>query len=221
MGGEMKERPILFSGEMVRAILEGRKTQTRRVVKNTTPESIYHGVTKFSDPASSFSNSFYSEDNDGGAWMYNFSNPTRFMECPYGKPGDQLWVRETFCYGSAALNYDSPDFDGRPVNYDTYDEGQMCFYRATDRGCDGPWKPSIHMPRWASRIDLRITDIRIERVQEISRVGIASEGIPESWDIQDMVAKFIELWDSINGKKHPWESNPWVWVIEFDRTEKP
>jgi hypothetical protein len=148
----MKERPILFSAPMVRAILDGRKTQTRRVIK----EKLMRGE---------------------GAHVNN---------CQYGKPGDRLWVRETFCYHDYLARY---------------------LYKAD--GVTGvKWKPSIFMPRIASRIMLEITGIRVERLQDISEEDAIAEGWPKSSDW------YRSLWESINGQGS-WVLNPWVWVIEF------
>lgn len=188
----MKERGILMSGPMVRAILEGRKTQTRRAIKAEI------GVAN-------------------GEWL----------KCQYGKPGDRLWVRETWapCIGG-------PCEPSNPVLYradqfEHYDELR--------------WRPSIFMPRWASRITLEITGVRVERLQDLSESDALAEGIyaaksgrlggtkeVETWDGRNFfyhpdthAARFdySSLWDSINGKKHPWASNPWVWVIEFTRIQ--
>lgn len=193
---EIKERPILFSAPMVKAILEGRKTQTRRVVKPqpTGDDPIYN-------PSS------YEPDRG-----FYFKGGGKY-KCPYDKPGDRLWVRETWCnhwpIGTAKSCIDGP-----------------C-YRATDDGeCipEQKWKPSIHMPRWASRINLEIIDIRVERVQDISHQDAQAEGCTtpstEMGLTQgDWRGSFHALWDSINGKTFPWSDNPWVWVVEFKRLE--
>lgn len=168
----MKERPIIFSGPMVRAILEGRKTQTRRVVKDDTML----------------------------AWL-NCDNVVKpindhvaHLGCPYGQPGDRLWVRETFC----------PDYDP-PI------------YKADEDQAKIAWKPSIHMPRWASRITLEITAVRVERLQDISDADALAEGC-EPFRENDMNAidAYADLWADINGPEN-WEANPWVWVIEFKK----
>lgn len=221
----MKERPILFSGEMVKAILEGRKTQTRRVIKK-------HPLIE-----AGFSDNY-------------IKNPDNFVidDCPYGAIGDQLWVRETFCLESNfnmddIESYPPPFKDGRPIKH--YEDDvwgsywEQPHYRATDptpelviegEGGDEPgvrWKPSIHMPRWASRIMLEITGVRVERLQEIGCDDALAEGIDYSkcdpsnahqyWR-EEAVAKFQELWDSINAKRgYGWGTNPYVWVIEFKR----
>lgn len=175
----MKERPILFSAPMVRALLEGRKTQTRRIVKLPAKDG-------------SGDNRFVFDDAEGRK---------RFIDCPYGEPGDRLWVRETW----------------RPAQVDG-----MAWYAAT---CGDEtherWKPSIHMPRWASRITLEITGVRVEQLQDISESDAIAEGVTPS----DMKAiscldrnyhAYFMLWESINGSGS-WDLNPWVWVIEFRR----
>jgi len=198
----MTERPILFSGPMVRAILEGRKTQTRRVVK---PQPVVA--------------------------------PTPDDRCPYGEPGTTLWVRETWASTEQAGFHPS-------------DAGIV--YRATDPDWSDyegwKWKPSIFMPRWASRITLEVTAVRVELAQEISVNDCLAEGIvgTEQWDkvppdsVRDhcelpmtpealdaaiekgwgdyTTAAFHDLWDSINKKRgFGWAENPWVWVVEFRR----
>lgn len=197
----MKERPILFSGPMVRAILEGRKTQTRRVVK-PQPTDDGHGPKWYSG-----------FDNVPGTIETNFPMP---IHCPYGQPGDRLWVRETWAQ--------HPEF--------THRSSGGCLYRA-DRGGDYQgaaqgdfcWRPSIHMPRWASRITLEITGARVERLQDISEEDAKAEGI--QWGMPcgyldtgtsdcSSKCKFKSLWESINGPGS-WDANPWVWVIEFKK----
>jgi hypothetical protein len=184
----VKERGIIFSAPMVRALLEGRKTQTRRVIPDggrcldldDDAEDRYHA----------------------GTWG----------EEKYGHPGERLWVRETW----------APD----PV-YE--DERRVC-YRATaaDESCIR-WKPSIFMPRWASRITLEVTEVRVQRLQDISEEDARAEGVAEGRipaDGQDdgrcvlhptRRRAFEVGWDSINGDRAPWASNPWVWAISFRR----
>lgn len=198
----MKERPILFSGPMVRAILNGKKTQTRRVIK--WPVSDHSGEHKI-DPMVRY----------GGYWY----KPT---ECnPYGKVGDRLWVRETFAH----CPKDFKDTNGIIYRAD----GVYNDYVATNE-----WHPSIHMARSESRIALEITGIRVERVQDITEEDAKAEGIqliagthqkvdPITYTIgekEPITYRFLYsgLWDNINLKRsYGWDSNPWVWVIEFKR----
>jgi hypothetical protein len=185
----MKERPILFSAPMVRAILERRKTQTRRIMK---PQP--YGFL-FQKPVKSL----------GGAEI----------KCPYGQTGDRLWVRET--WGTDAPNLDTCR---RGVESDGLFYGP--YYAA-----DADWfdnhtvrmRPSIHMPRWASRITLEITNVRVERLQDISREDAIAEGTPPPDAAYSMRDSYMMLWESINGRGS-WATNPWVWVIEFKRFER-
>lgn len=200
----MNEKPILFSGEMVRAILEGRKTQTRRVVK---PKGV---------------------SNDVAQWLHSMAKGVD-MPCPYGQPGDQLWVRETW----KCEELDS-GLDG--VRYRADDDFRAIenTQEASDAWCDaqrdgGKWRPSIFMPRWASRINLDIVNVRVERVQNISSLDAKAEGVSGVWKnppenekyyrrvlLNPYVANYSVLWDEINGPRgFGWDVNPWVWVVEF------
>jgi len=206
----MKERPIIFSGEMVQAILDGRKTQTRRVVTRIGSAKEFietvDGINKLVDVQSllSMKPNQYPQEARG--------------RCPYGRPGDRLWVRETW-----GLH---PDLDGQlkddgltPGSIDN--EGFHIGYKADGSGayCIEKWRPSIFMPRWASRILLEITDVRVECVQDISYQDMVAEGLYPTGKLDCLVA-FESLWDSINAKRgYPWSSNPWVWVIKFKMTE--
>lgn len=187
----MTERPILFNAEMVRAILDGRKTQTRRVVK---PQPLWIG-----DPGVPFKTS----DAD----------PAGIIKCPYGKPGDELWVRETH-YRWTGCGLPPSSFNKRRCYVDHPELDSM------DRGCCLVKVPSIHMPRWASRIQLRIKYIRIERVQDITDEGAKAEGVWSnaiSMQRADMpMDAFGDRWQSIYGT---WDKNPWVWVIDFERVK--
>ena len=184
----MKEHPILFSGEMVKAILEGRKTQTRRVIKHIP------AMGKPDDWCGKIKNPSFRQ---------LFGDYARF--CPYGEPGDRLWVRETWA-------------DLRSYINETYPNQAPVAYKADDTYLVGEkWKPSIFMPRWASRITLEVVKVRVERVQEISVVDAIAEGIHPVYGAQSIMC-YAQLWDSINAKRgYPWDSNPWVWVIEFKR----
>ena len=183
----MKERPIIFNTEMVKAILEGRKTQTRRVIK---PQPGY--------------DLGYQDCGNGFAIQVGADYPDNKEDeryCPYGQAGDKLWVREAFVQCISTKIHPGPNFVYRA---DTSKEAQE------DYGYK--WKPSIHMPRLASRITLEITDIRVERVQDITLQDKWNEGYPPE------IGRFQDLWDSINEKRgFGWDTNPWVWVIEFKR----
>lgn len=202
----MKERPILFSTEMVRAILDNRKTQTRRVVK------------------------FTPDLGEQDAWCHKIGTESfnkivgdyrRY--CPYGQPGDVLWVRETF-YKAPCESCDYGD-DWEPCTCT-----DLPYYRASwnpKLPVYFKWKPSIFMPKWACRIKILITDVSVERLHDISGVDSMAEGV-EDCDIkghddcfygaslQGYKCSFEQLWNSINGKTYSWESNPYVWVVKFE-----
>jgi hypothetical protein len=190
----IKERPILFSGPMIRALLDGTKTQTRRVVKPqpyaaeapAMKARVYRpGVAIFGVLA---------DAAVGDEWV-----------CPYGSNGERLWVREAFAF---ALE------DGR-----VGPRPDSAIYRADDNdGWAHGWKPSIHMPRFASRILLEITDVRVERLQDISEADARAEGfsIGPPPCIDDPIGWYRRLWDQINGSG-AWDANPWVWAISFKR----
>lgn len=195
----MSEKPILFSGEMVRAILDGRKTQTRRALKVQPLDILPMNV-----------------PNQWATLRERAPNHGDVIKCRFGVPGDRLWVRETFCVG--------------------FDNEQSWHYRATDPNpaefsrMGWKWKPSIFMPRAASRITLEIVDVRVERLQEISEGDCFAEGIKpiECLDCDalilthragdshydDPIPAYKSLWERINGAGS-WALNPWVWVVEF------
>ncbi len=212
----MKERPILFSGPLVRALLEGRKTQTRRLLKSEPPARgdgqivrVRHGDQR---------GSFVYLDFDGVpglSWRPYGGAPTQpFPDvqrcCPYGLPGDRLWVKETFGPCAGGVVYRANDIGGSVSCPD-----------------GGRWKPSIFMPRWASRLSLEVTSNRLERLQDITEDDAKAEGVTTERQQGKMNGEpatlypfthrqaFIWLWDAINGKKAPWASNPWVWVVCF------
>ena len=246
----MKEKPILFQGDMIRAILEGRKTETRQIIKKQPMKG------------------------------QKINTTLREMnKCPYGQVGDRLWVRETFkvgawrdqgqlriafdyraspelvntpwCYPSSSKEYTNQilkavlELDKKGI--ETVDGGPDRIYKWEAGKSPLNWKPSIFMPRWASRINLEITEIKVERVQDIGqrdvlnegmtlltkdngrtyKFGMAdSDGLPgnddygwqwQEWEVDHKKA-FFKLWDSINKKRgYSWDSNPWVWVIKFRR----
>lgn len=212
----MKERPILFNAAMVRAVLEGRKTQTRRVVK-PSPE--------WTEPGTAWK---FSEDGHSGLgwYAYNDDYPEEgalFYRCPYGQPGDRIWVRETFqpLFADGVENHWETDWKtgkGYKISYPATDGIQE--FINLDDGLSDACKPSIHMPRWASRILLEITDIRVERLNDIREKDAWAEGCTGFDDDvsggKSGYREFAELWQSINGPGS-WDKNPWVWVIEFKR----
>ena len=200
----MSEKPILFSGAMVRAILDGKKRMTRRIVKN-----VPQGADLFP----------MKEVVTGELWAksYGIQVEHKSIRCPFSV-GQILWVREAFCFGDKEL------CDCLPLACRHRPE---VHYRADWAGIDDDVrrKPSIHMPRWASRLTLRVTEARVERLQDISEEDAIAEGVGEPkaypyWPEQKNRIAFQELWDSINAKRgFSWASNPWVWVIGFERVE--
>jgi len=229
----MKERPILFSAPMVRALLSGKKTQTRRVVRclcNNTHMGKLLGEWDLSVPPwrwdgkKSLWRLMSRQPPSPGDWVESFQtavddHATAAVRCPYGKPGDRLWVRETFIAGKAVGGYApgvDPDLDpdGRTIDV---------IYRA-DAGPNeltaGPWTPSIYMPRWASRITLEVTDVRVERLQELTPADAIAEGVFQDGQyatepgLPYPVATFAALWRNLNGVGS-WAANPWVWVVTF------
>ncbi|EMA2440161.1 morphogenetic protein [Klebsiella pneumoniae] len=194
----MKERGMIFNAEMVRAILDGRKTQTRRPVKFPVHDKNLGCELAGNELAGELSAGSY-------------------LNSAFGKPGDRIWVRETFC----------------PVDDTQYGGERWVDYRATPKfeashpaGWDSApndaealkWRPSIHMPHWASRILLEITDVRVERLRSMSQDDARAEGVIAASGPMEAGLAFRELWDSIYGEES-WNANPWVWVIEFKRVE--
>jgi len=232
----MKERPILFNGDMVRAILDGHKTQTRRVVdvSKIKPSTWKHEGIETIRPVAELGwnhkDQWQAKTNRYNVWSKGFL-------CPYGKVGDRLWVREAFCpdppdddswcyyeYSDGAVHR----YSNIPVKYQL---PKHVLYRATD-DFNLQWHSPIFMPRWASRITLEITGVRVERLNEISGADCSAEGIfhdDSEWhrgcigideEISRIRGAFRNLWDKINGKTHSWASNPFVWVLEFKRIEE-
>ncbi|HCA6984233.1 TPA: hypothetical protein MX171_000928 [Klebsiella pneumoniae] len=236
----MKERGMIFNGEMVRAILDGRKTQTRRPIK--------WKQTRFTE---------IGEREDGSKWPWSedaehacdFWHP-----CPFGAVGDRIWVRETWatlgnedgccidwegnlCKGderSAARIYRA-SCEQRPGDYGLWSIPDDAYWKphTKEHKFEGAWRPSIHMPRWASRILLEITDVRAERLNAISEEDATAEGVPPAGsllpdypgtfltpkgDFATAKVAFQRLWESIYGEES-WKANGWVWVISFKRVE--
>lgn len=257
-----KDHLILFSGDMVKAILDGRKTQTRRVIKFPL-----HG--RFKDQAAAHVE-FASVNRDGaGDWVAWRPTPMTDeatariypngggFHCPYGKPGDRLLVRETWQYanwtrrGEPILRYRADDetvlFGWDQIPLDWHEKLEDVWaglsesenYSIDQRAADRKWRPSLFMPRWAARLALRVVDVRVERLQEISKADAIAEGLDSftvnygrtvntmtMWRARNCddggypnpIECFENLWDSINAKRGwSWEVNPWVWVVEFEK----
>jgi hypothetical protein len=195
---KIKERPIIFNSEMVKPILDGRKTQTRRVCK---PQPVWW-------------------DGDYAFCGYDKNCPLTseavIKYCPYGKIGDRLWVREAHIITKIIKNGKLK----KDVIYCNGVKEKKCeFIRTTTfKIINRKWTSPLFMPRWASRITLEITNIRVERLQEISAEDILKEGF-EVYPIPLNFKNFKNLWNSIHKKEYCWESNPWVWVVEFRRVD--
>lgn len=204
----MKERGMIFNAEMVRAILDGRKTQTRRPIK--------WKQTRFTEMA---------ERDDGSLWPWAEDcerGGDIWFACPFGVVGDRIWVRETFRVHSRATDVATLVYRASVRNSWTEQTHRVPVAVCNKPATPEKWTPSIHMPRWASRITLEITDVRVERLRGLSEEDAKSEGIIPSaggvlpgWEYR---INFRDLWMDIYGTDN-WEANPWVWVIEFKRVE--
>ncbi|AKL05923.1 MULTISPECIES: morphogenetic protein [Klebsiella] len=188
----MKERGMIFNGEMVRAILDGRKTQTRRPVKFPVHDKNLGCELAGNELAGELSAGNY-------------------LNSAFGKPGDRIWVRETWAEAGAS----APDLKLYRANYP---EHVPSIYENVPPAEEIRWTPSIHMPRTASRIQLEITDVRVERLRSMSQDDARAEGVIAASGPMEAGLAFRELWDSIYGEES-WKANPWVWVIEFKRVE--
>lgn len=194
----MKERGMIFNGEMVRAILDGRKTQTRRIMKNQ-PAGDYPDT-----PA-------LIRSVDGGFQWYGHYGESSIFNCPFGAVGDRIWVRETWSEAGAG----APDLKLYRANYP---EHVPTHYENVPPADEIRWTPSIHMPRWASRLTLEITGVRVERLASVNDDDAGKEGYPANpapyGGNMDKWLWFRQLWDSIYPDQS-FKHNPWVWVIEF------
>jgi len=202
----MKEIPIIFSTEMVKAILDNRKFMTRRVIK-PQPLWVAEPYVPFKTPD---------------------ADPKGIIKCPYGQPGDRLWVRETWCN-----EWKDPDgwTDGFLYRADGVEVADV------DGGLGkSPWRPSIHMPKIAARIWLEVVSVRVERLQDINVDDVIREGLEadnnilnpdpsthesiKNWNLAWAQHVFRELWDKLNAKRgYGWDTNPWLWVVEFRRVQ--
>ncbi|EOE1079884.1 hypothetical protein ACJ99F_003425 [Klebsiella pneumoniae] len=237
----MTERGMIFNAEMVRALLDDRKTQTRRIMK-PQPEPCPRGGHWW--PSNVFKTMLHVEEemqNGKGGWGGLVGDA-----CPFGDVGDRIWVREAYRF-PASLDDVSPTGVGEmavatgyrkpwaPTFYEftgTFSDGWKGFETSPKVSDAGKLRPSIHMPRWASRILLEITDVRVERLNAISEEDARAEGIIDGGCLNcgepepcgcanpepDATDAFAYLWQSIYGQES-WNANPWVWVIEFERVE--
>lgn len=216
----MKEKPILFSAPMVRAILAGAKTMTRRVIDGR----LFNGLTDFVFDG-------WAGEHVGGIAMFHSTDRewTPQFKCPYGQPGDRLWVRETW---APFDEFVIPEKDTSGLGFAADEKWQGLSPDTHSYN----WRPSIHMPRWASRITLEVTDVRVERVQDITEEDAAAEGFeavrvggrnkngvldpPMSFYPATSREQFQKLWDTLNAKRgFGWDVNPWVWVVSFKRVQ--
>lgn len=210
-----RERPILFNGAMVRAVLAGDKTQTRRT----------NGLEYFSRPENDPDGWLCARVADGMAYMVYRNMPhERPVRCPYGQAGDRLWVRETWQHANHPFG---PYQDHTPVFYraDYLDDPHGPDGELSPEGRYREWRPSIHMPRAACRLVLKVKRVRVERLQAINHMDALAEGVglnPSAADVRMPLrageslprAMFRALWEQINGAE-AWAANPWVWVVEF------
>lgn len=207
----MKSRPIIMQAESVRAILDGRKTQTRRLLKLPRTGDLAAGDLSraFADAA------LWGAKGWGGLHVPTIEDRVERLRSPHGGPGDLLWVKEVWA--------------------STGVEGDRCAYRADDGNASSlVWRSSLFMPRWASRLTLVIAEVRAERLQDITEADAEAEGLksdvtvgerflgrpaperrPKAW--RSAREKYARAWDEINGDRAPWASNPWVWVVTFER----
>lgn len=226
----MKARPILFSAPMVRALLDGSKTQTRRICK----QQPYPNGYKWDGNDFLCHNDYLPPSamlmDGGGKSLYTTSNMEGWeSECPYGQPGDRLWVREN--YRLRKMSLEGAEMDGvKPSLF--CDSTRWFDADGAAPELAGKCRPSIHMPRWASRILLEIVSVRVERLNDISEDDARAEGIidggcincgePEpckcTMPMPDARDSYCNLWGQINGAES-WAANPWVWVVEFKRVE--
>ena len=229
------ERPILFNATMVRAILSGAKTVTRRPVAPMagrqrqwlTPALLTQS------PRLTMCRLSEADGGDLGAQMeHPKGGPLGWVRCPFGAPGDRLWVRETWALAHLSVDCegvcdDVEEFTGRLIaaNRDGYwapiyaADADDINNHPSDRLVKR-YRPSIHMPRWASRLMLEVVSVRVERLQDITEADAEAEGLARNEDFDrgpyaNAREEFAQLWNSINGKRAPWVSNPWVWVITF------
>ncbi|MCW9670450.1 hypothetical protein ORL60_14400 [Klebsiella michiganensis] len=227
----MKERGMIFNGEMTRAILDGRKTQTRRIMKVQPKPCNHENWPDYSpDPQwKSYPSGWCCAVCNNGTTI-DHRHHAKGITCPYGTVGDRIWVRETFRVHSRATDVATLVYKASVRNSWTEQTHRVPVSVCNKPATPEKWTPSLHMPRWASRILLEITDVRVERLNSISQEDAQAEGMeltgwrptysdPDSGgEVMTPYDNFAELWSSIYGDES-WQANPWVWVIEFKRVE--
>lgn len=243
----MTERGMIFNAEMVRAVLDGSKTQTRRIIQSPAKNMQATGqkVIDYREPGDKwYGEHVFSMRNQSGTWC-DYTKEQFLAKCPFGAVGDRLWVRETWMPDAPRdgtwADVEFYGCKGSPLSMipERYRKPEHCIHRASWEGSEMVgWTPSMHMPRWASRITLEITSVRVERLNGISEEDAAAEGVgsavwfagkgvpEEQWTSlgehgayrASHINSFATLWESIYGADS-WQANPWVWVIEFKRVE--
>lgn len=246
----MRERGMIFNDEMVRAVLEGRKTQTRRIIQSPAKNMQASGqkVIDYREPGDKwYGEHVFSMRNQSGTWC-DYTKDQFLAKCPFGAVGDRLWVRETWMPDAPRdgtwADVEFYGCKGSPLSMipERFRKPEHCIHRASWDGSEMVgWTPSIHMPRWASRITLEITGVRVERLNSINYRDAVREGLVQEeynwhsseYPLDDIAFRtsreskrrysspqecFKDLWQSIYGEES-WQANPWVWVIEFKRVE--
>ena len=229
----VREHPLSLNSAMVQAVLDGRKTQTRLIVKMTDFGKPAPGPCNHTQRVFESDGKFYQQDCFIPPCALPILGPRHEISCPYGIPGDRLWVRETWCElrvghfnelgfprDLLVTRYDDPRRNGAAYRANCSAEGEEIRASYGYR-----WKPSIHMPRWASRITLEVTGVRVERLRDIRAADAEAEGYYTKFCSSggiggSAVDKFSQLWRDTYGRGS-WLDNPWVWVIEFKRIEVP
>lgn len=215
---KVSEKPIIFSDPMVQAILDGRKSQTRRIIKWQASSQSLTPIQRVFDPIAGM----FGMDIQVGSHEPNLERMS--LACPYGMPGDALWVREAWGIHSRHTDEIPPQKRSelpRPLDID---RTKWAHHYRADGNLESAWYPSIHMPRWASRITLEIVDVRVERLQDISDENIYAEGLDYAkgsegeWGNEFAQEEFQQIWESINGAGS-WDANPFTWVVEFRKRD--
>ena len=231
----VREHPLSLNSAMVQAVLDGRKTQTRLIVKMTDFGKPAPGPCNHTQRVFESDGKFYQQDCFIPPCALPILGPRHEISCPYGIPGDRLWVRETWCelrvghFNELGLprdllvtRYDDPRRNGAAYRANCSAEGEEIRASYGYR-----WKHSIHMPRWASRLTLEIVNVRVERLHDLSEadaldegcdINLLPDGAGEGGEFTCPTEWFMNLWNTKYGSK-AWDDNPWVWVIDFKRTE--